>query len=199
MARDENPPFERGNTFWGPGSTPADSTSGKQYEGAEYRWEDINYSNSAAVKPVRSELPVVTRVVRNASSQTALAKQVVKLLATNHGQIDGQCIVNGQGPCVVVDEHLPAGGCLQNDLCHVVVEGPALVTNSSAASTITAGDRVVAATAATTGATTAGRVITQDTTGATTPLANQIQNAVGVAMSTTSTTQADVLIYVRRF
>ncbi len=199
MARDENPPFERGNTFWGPGSTPADQTSGKQYEGAEYRWEDVNYSNSGAVKPVRSELPVVTRVVRNASSQTVLAKQVVKLKSTNHGQIDGQCIVEAEGPCVVVDEHLPSGGCLQYDLCHVVVEGPALVTNSSAASTITAGDRVVAATAATTGATTAGRVKTQDITGATTPLANNIQNAVGVAMSTTSTTQADVLIYVRRF
>lgn len=199
MARDENPPFERGNTFWGPGNTPADSTSGKQYEGAEYRFEDINYSNSANVKPVRTELPVVCRVVRNNSSQTALAKQVVKLMATDHGKINGQCIVEAEGPCVVVDEHLPSGGVLQNDLCYVVVEGPALVTNSSAASTITAGDRVVAATAATTGATTAGRVKSQDSTGATTPLANNIQNAVGVALSTTSTTQADVLIYVRRF
>jgi len=198
MARDEQAPFQRGETFWGIGVTPADAVSGAQYEGAEFRHEDINYSNVNTVKPHRTELPVVTRIVRNVGI-TVTPKQVVKLKATNHGQIDGQVTVEAQGPCVVVDEHLPSAGVLQNDLLHVVVEGPALVTNSSAASTITAGDRVVAATAATSGAVTAGRVKAQDLSGVTTALANNIQNAVGVALSTTTTTQADVLIYVRRF
>lgn len=198
MSKQESPVFPRGDTFFGIGGT-VDSTSGLQHEGQEYVHEDVNFSNTSSVKPHRTELPVVTRIVRNANANAALPKRVVVLKSTNHGQIDGHCTVEAQGPCVVVDEHLPSAGCPQNDLCHVVVQGPSLVTNSLAASTITAGDRVVAATAATAGATTAGRVKSQDTSGATTALANNVQNAIGVAVSTTTTTGADVLINVRRF
>jgi hypothetical protein len=205
MSKQENPVFQRGETFFGIGGT-VDSTSGKQHEGQEYIWEDIDYSNTsgALVKPTRTELPVVTRIVRNAAAVTALPKRLARLSLTNHGQIDGHVAVEAAGPLVVVDEHLPSAGCVQNDLCHVVVQGPSLVTTSLAAdagNVINAGDRVVGATGATSGATTAGRAKVQDLTGATAPLGNNIQNAVGVAMSakTTANTGVDLLIQVRRF
>ena len=205
MSRNEAPMFERGNTFFGIGVT-ADSLSGGQHEGSEYQWEDVDYSNTSGplVKPHRTELPVVTRIVRNKSGFAVLPKRAVRLKVTNHGQIDGYVAVEAAGPCVVVDEHLPSAGCADNDLCHVVVEGPSLVTTSIAAdagNVINAGDRVVGATGATSGATTAGRVKVQDLTGATAPLANNVQNAIGIAMSakTTANTASDLLIQVRRF
>lgn len=209
MARNENPPFQRGETFFGIGGTP-DATSGLQHEGSEYVFEDINLSNTSGslVKPTRTEQPVVTRIVRNVSGFAVEPKRCVKYKSTNHGQIDGYVAVTADGPLVVVDEHLPSAGCANNDLCHVVVQGPALVTTSlagTAVNVISAGDRVVGATAATSGATTAGRVEVQNKTitagSAASDLGNQIQNAVGVALSakTTANTAADLLISVRRW
>lgn len=203
MAKNENPPFVRGETFFGIGGTP-DATSGFQWEGAEFISEDVNLSNtSGLVKPHRSELPVVTRIVRNKSGFALLPKRVAKLKVDNHGQVNGNVAVTADGPLVAVDEHLPAAGCADNDLCHVVVQGPALVTTALAlAANINAGDRVIGATAATTGATTAGRVQVQSAVGLTEQaVVNQAQNALGVAMTarTTAETAADILVQVRRF
>lgn len=207
MSKQEAPVFPRGDTFFGIGGT-VDATSGLQHEGSEWIHEDVNYSNTASVKPHRTELPVVTRIVRNVSGFAVEPKRCVKLKTTNHGQIDGYVAVTADGPLVVVDEHLPSAGCPNNDLCHVVVSGPSLVTTSlagTAVNVISAGDRVVGATAVTSGATTAGRVEVQNKTitagSAASDLGNQLQNAVGVALSakTTANTAADLLIAVRRF
>ena len=208
MSKRESPPFQRGETYFGIGGTP-DATSGFQHEGQEFDWEDVDLnSTDVGVKPHRSELPVTTRIVRNVSGFAVLPKRCVNYKSTDHGQIDGYCDVTAEGPLVVVDEYLPSAGCANNDLCHVVVEGPALVSTSlagTAVNVINAGDRVVGATAATSGATTAGRVEVQNKTitagSAASDLGNQIQNAVGVALSakTTANTAADLLISVRRF
>ena len=66
-------------------------------------------------------------------------------------------------------------------------------------SSIVVGDRVGAATAGTSGSTTAGRVNLIDTTGATTTLAESIMNFIGYAATarTTNNTDADVLVLLR--
>ena len=105
-----------------------------------------------------------------------------------------------------VDEFLPSAGVAVNDLFWIVMQGPAIVLTGiacDAGNVITEGDRVVAATGATSQATTAGRVRThdQDTAANSTgsALANQIFNAIGAALSakTTANTNADLLVDVK--
>jgi hypothetical protein len=99
-----------------------------------------------------------------------------------------------------VDEFLPAAGVPANDLFYIVVRGPATVITSLSdmSADVVVGDRLVAITAVTSGATTSGRV--QPLPGATssTALANEILNTVGYALSakTTANTNADLLVEV---
>jgi hypothetical protein len=90
-----------------------------------------------------------------------------------------------------------------------VVEGPAIVKTPIAGSEfngdINIGDRVVGLTAATSGATTAGRVAHENITGSTqaadyTFLFDQISNRIGRALSacTTGNTNSDILIDVTK-
>lgn len=77
--------------------------------------------------------------------------------------------------------------------------GPTLVLNdiaSGAGTVIAERDVLVALTAATSQATTAGRVAVQDLTGATALLGNAVQNAFGRALSarTTAETNSSVLV-----
>jgi hypothetical protein len=90
------------------------------------------------------------------------------------------------------------------DLFYIVTRGPCLVKNdiaSGAGTVINAGDPLVALTAATSGATTAGRVYAGVGTGATTNTGNQLNNIIGYAASakTTGNTNADVLVVVRQW
>ena len=66
---------------------------------------------------------------------------------------------------------------------------------------VAAGGWVVALTAATSGATTAGRVAPQVLTGATAALAAMVQNRIGRALTakTTANTNADMLVLVGKW
>jgi len=205
MSKFESPPFQRGETYFGIGGT-VDTTSGLQHEGKEFTFEDVNFSNtSVVVKPHRTNQPVTVRSVRNNSGFAVLPKRIVKLQGGDHGKIQGYAATTADGPVAVVDEHLPAAGFPANDLCYVVVQGPSLVllslVSGAGECVVAVNSRLVSATGATSGATTAGRVEVQVLTGATAPLAAQIQNAIGVALSaaTTGNTGADLLISVRRW
>lgn len=200
MARNENPPFPRGETFYNGETIDTNDLGGIHLEGAEWIFEDVHASTGVA----RTGRPVRCRVVRNSSGAAILPKRLVKFEAgaLEYGsRCDGYAIASAadspeQG--WPADEYLAAAGVPTNDLFWIVVEGPAEVLTSIAdmATDLGIGGWAVAVTAATSQATTAGRIIPQLLTGATSRLAANVQNRVGRALSgaiTTSTATAVVL------
>jgi hypothetical protein len=208
MARNENPPFGRGECFFDTAATVStDDIAHTVYlEGMEWVFEDLDYSQTGA-KTKRTGHSVRCKLVRNTSGAALLPKRLVTFEADglDFGQrVDGYSDTTAEGPVAVVDEWLPAAGVQANNLFWVVVEGPTRCLTdiaASASNVITAGMRLVSLTAATSGATTAGRVAPQSLAGATAPLGDQIQNSFGYALSakTTNNTNADVLVLTRTF
>jgi hypothetical protein len=195
MARDEAPPFERGGTYYRGGAIDASNLGGVNLEGKEWRFEDNAYGTGMFVH---------VRVVRNAAAAALLPKRLVTFQATFFGmRVDGYATTNFAA-AYPVDEFLPTAGVPVGDLFYIVTRGPCLVKNdiaSGAGTVINAGDPLVALTAATSGATTAGRVYAGVGTGATTNTGNQLNNIIGYAASakTTGNTNADVLVVVRQW
>lgn len=201
MARNENPPFARGRTFFN-GETIDTSTTpygGTNYEGKEYLIEDTIYGTG---------LYVTLRVVRNESGVTLYGKRLVKFQNGFVGQrVDGYTVSSSLGPLggYPVDEAYAANGVVNHDLFYIVTGGPCAVKNGTGVATttvITAQDPLVALTAAaSTGASTtdAGRIRTADFSGATSLLANNIHGIVGHAMTAAATsgnTNNDILVLV---
>jgi hypothetical protein len=85
------------------------------------------------------------------------------------------------------------------DLFWIVYDGPTLVKGSLDANTIDAGDRLLGLTAATTNATTSGRVYAYAVTSDTTTMSPRITNCVGWAVSarTAAETNEDILANIR--
>jgi hypothetical protein len=196
MARDENPPFARGETF---GTT--DTAEGTELEGKEWVFEDRSPNSLTA----RSNKYCRCRIVRNTSGISMLPKRIARfeLTAGDYGaQADGYTTTTA-AEGYPIDEYLPSAGVAANDLFWIVVDGPAVVLTSLADLTanLVAGDWVVAITAATSQATTAGRVTNIDLTGATSPLALQVMNRIGRCLSakTTQNTNADLLVEVGKW
>ena len=183
-------PFERGKTFFG--GLTANTTDGAWLEGKEYQIEDTNNGTNAYVR---------LRATRNKSGFALAPKRLVAYGGNNLlGQGAGYANVNPQVVAGVVDDQY-TGTVADQDLFYMVVEGPCLVKTpleANANNVINVNDYLVNTTGATTGATTGGRGITQVLTGATAPLANNIQLTWGRAMSaaTTANTDADLLVSV---
>jgi hypothetical protein len=204
MARNENPPFGLGETFSNNFATSGSTADGTQYEGKEYVFED----NDPVAKLSRTNQYKRVRIVRNISAGNLLPKRLVQFGLTPNsngaygGQVDGYAF-NAAQRCYPVDEFLPAAGVEPNDLFYIVVDGPAVILTDLATlnPNIAVGDNLVNQTGATSGATTAGRLINQNTAnltnGATSVLANQIQNLIGRAMSAATTNQTNTGILVQ--
>lgn len=202
MARNENPPIPRGQTWYNGATIDTNDLGAVQVEGKEWLFEDINPFTGI----LRTNHFVRCRLMRNVAAAAIAAKTVVtgkSAAGLNMSRFDGACKATAEDVVGVVDEYLVTA-CPVNDVCWVVVDGPTacLVDLAGGANNVLPiGTRVVALTAATSGATTAGRVAPQDLTGATSLLANQIQNCIGRAMTarTTANTTLDVLIDVGKF
>ena len=224
MARNENPPWGRGDTFYNLFTATTQSTSdGIQYEGKEWVFEDINPSTKA----YRSGQYVTCRAVRNASGIALLPGRLARFAAgalvangapggVYGGQVDGYVNttptanfndLNAHG--YPIDEFLPTAGAQINDLFWVVVKGPAgiLTDLATLSPSILVGDRVVGQTAATSGATTAGRIVDINAnTASATIMAANADLFIGYAMSgpagaattaaTANNTNGSVLVYV---
>jgi hypothetical protein len=149
---------------------------------------------------------IVTRIlVRNVSGFTLLPKRAVVWKDGFRGRrVAGYQNTTAGEVAGIVDEHLPSSGVPNNDLFWLTVIGPTLAKNSlagNAENVIAAGDYLLALTAASSGASTAGRVIawnglatlTETTDG---NLTKKIVNMFGRAMSasTTANTDADILV-----
>ena len=201
MSRDENPPFGRGETFYNGDTIDANDLGGLHLEGKEWVFNDEDPTTDTT----RSNKYVTCRVVRNTSGIALLPKRIAafEVDATNPDEwgrrVAGYTTVTDEEG-YPIDEYLPAAGVPDNDLFYVVVRGPAVVltalTDFNPA--IGGGDWLAAITAATSQATTAGRVTNHDISGATSVLANAIMNRIGRALSaaTTANTNTDLLIEV---
>lgn len=202
MARHDAPPFGRGEY---------EATAGAldHLVGKEWTFEDINYgTTSPGAKPARTGRYVRCRLVLNNSGISLLPKRLATFsgpTGTNYGaQVKGYTATTAERG-YPIDEFLPSTGVPDQSYFWIVVDGPATVltplVNTDFNGTVSEGQVMVALTAATSGATTAGRVAVQNITGSSqatdyTFVFNQIQNSVGRALSakTTSNTNADLLI-----
>jgi hypothetical protein len=202
MARNEAPPFGRGETFYNGSTIDSGDLQGVNLEGKEWVFEDINPTTGVQ----RSAKYVRCRVVRNTAAIALLPKRVVSFEADG---LEYGCRVDGYSTTTAaegfpLDEFLPTAGLAINDLGWIVIEGPATVLTDIAAAAgnvVSVGGWVVALTGATSGATTSGHVAAQVLTGATALLAAQVQNRIGRALSakTTANTNADILIDVGKW
>jgi hypothetical protein len=213
MAVLENLPFPRGTTAFGLQTTPT-TTDLTTLEGREFWVQDVN----PITKVRRSNQQICLRVVRNTNTVPLYPKQLVTFpnsssfgSAVNAYSRLGTPTADKAYP---VDEYLPVTGCPVNDLCYIVVKGPALCMTSTAGSAenlITAGTFLVAATGTTAGVTTSITQVLTSTAGKvaaittnTTFQAMDVFNSVGVAMSarttanTAATTLGDILVNVGR-
>jgi len=201
MARNENPPFSRGETFYNGATIDSNDLGGTHLEGKEWVFEDVNPHTGVA----RTNKYVTVRVMRNSSGIALLPKRIgaCEIDATTPDEW-GRRVAGYTTTTAAhgkpIDEYLPAAGVPANDLFYIVMDGPAVVLTSLSdlSADVAAGDWLVAITAATSQATTAGRVALQDLTGATANLAVQIMNRIGRALSakTTQNTNADLLLEV---
>lgn len=197
-----DPPFERGRTYFNGEtiSTPptGEFLGGFNYEGQEFEWEDSQLPNGG----YGTGLKVKCRVVRNSTGAAVLPGQMVSLNATSR-VIDSGTVLPGTNADSIIrttaahgypaDEFLPTAGVPNGDLFYVVVSGPTLLKTSQATNgaTLAVDQKVVSGTMAGTTSVDAGAIVGQslaaptDST-STTNFANQVQNAIGRAMSACS-------------
>lgn len=196
-------PFPIGGTFFMGG--PTDSTSGVEWEGREFTVPDMDYSGQT-IKPRAASNGTETkrvRVVRNScvsgsggtTTGLLLPGMLVVFKAGFYGkQVDGYCSTDAQ-EAYPVDEFVVSTGVPVNDLFYITVQGPAGVNTSVDATNanFSAGSVLVALTAATSGATTSGRIQPQTLNTTSTTLGNMVQNRVGVAISACTTAATNSL------
>lgn len=197
----QEPPIGRGEVM-------ASTDDGARWEGAIKLFDDIDYSASG-VKPLRSNHKVKCLFVLNNTGAALLPKRSVPLSGVAAGRYgkevaDGY-VEEGSGAAgaeqgYVVDEFLPSAGVADGEWFWLVIEGPTLALTSlagDAENVISVNDKLVALTAATSQATTAGRVISSG--GATSVLALDELRHIGRALSakTTDNTNNDILVYVK--
>jgi hypothetical protein len=168
-------------------------------EGTMKVFADVDYSGTSQVKAKRSGNDVRAILVRNTSGITLNAKAGVTYATGYQGRrVDGYHRLDGGGCSGIVDPFL-TGGCANNDLFWMIVEGPCVCSKDTSATAVIKDDWVVAETAAaSTFSTTAGRIKSIITTSNQTFAASYALNAIGIAMSTSATTNADILVRLRR-
>lgn len=196
----------RGRTYLSgnPGRTVASSQKA-DVEGTYHDFRDFIAPTGSGMRTRRSNRWVTCILVRNVSAGVLLPGFTVTWKSGYRGlQVDGYSDVGGERCAGVVDEFLPSSGVPVNDLFWLVVKGPVLMKTAleaNANNVISLDDRLYALTAVTSGATTAGRVVTWALTATSTGTTNgtltqDILNHFGTAMSakTTANTNADILV-----
>lgn len=196
----------RGYTYLsGPNRTPdSTATTSVAVEGIRKSFKDLDYSNTSpsntSAKSPRSGGDVTCILVRNKSGISLLPGRVCVWKSGKEGlQVDGYTAVDSAKAAGIVDEWLPSTGVANNDLFWLVVKGPCLVKKSLDANALVKDDYVIAITAAASTSTTAGRIVSIVATSNATNCMSQALNRIGVAMSTSGTTDANVLTYVDLF
>ena len=196
MARDEAAPFARGETFNNGGPIDLVNLGGTNLEGKEFVLE-VNTPDAYSQADPSGRL-VRVKVVRNVSGVALKPGRIARYSAASTApyetQTDGYAVSVADRPAGVVDEFLPAAGVLPNDLFYLVIKGPVtIVQGATTAANVAIGNRlVVAAYGSTAGDDLGGRLALQDLTGATAPLANNIQGSFGFAAAANNVVGATV-------
>lgn len=199
MGLQVDPPFGLGQVF-GP-TTPNDSLAGisgsygDNWVGVVKEFPDVVPSTGA----VRTNRRKVCVAVRNKSGAALLPKRLVTFSTTAgklFSEVTGYSAVTNEERVGVVDEHLPAAGVAADEVFWVTVSGPTEVAAALSGTDIAAGDRLAAITAATSGATTAGRVTPSALTAGTANPGNNGIGVIGYAVSAGATTGANVLAHI---
>jgi hypothetical protein len=226
MAKYELLPWPIGQSLGISTGTTIGSTDKLEMEGREYLVEDLDYSSSPARPRTfyssagQSRFKRI-RIVRNGTGSLVYPRQLVAFNGAAYGQQVNSFGYTIPMECYAVDEFLPAGGVIANDLFYITVDGCAeclteLTNNFTAITAATAGanagagnwvvcQTAAASTAATSQAAltaiTAGRITPALYSGATTALAAHIQNRIGIALSacTSQGTNQPILVYVKRW
>lgn len=163
MARDETPPFCRGESFYN-GSTP-DLTvfsSPLNLAGKEYIFEPASASNEFSIDTDNSGRAIRVRCVQNVSGQNLLPGRIVRYKVTKplETQVDGYVFQAADEIAGVVDEYLPAAGVANNDFFYIIVDGPTqVITATTGSISIAVGDRLETTTGTSTISADAGFVV----------------------------------------
>lgn len=199
MSVRKNPPFPRGATL---GVTT--TTDGTNIEGTIWDFEDI--SPITGIR--RSGATCRCLAARNVSGVTLLAKQVVNFQSSGLNRLArfiGAAIVPATR-AFPIDEYLPSTGVVANDICWLVVEGPAMCQQTYVADstgTMPDGSSLVAATgAASTNTTDSGKVgVAVLAATSWNDTVHPVLNRIGFALSakTSANTGTDVLVHVTKW
>lgn len=192
---------KRGYTYHG--GTPDSLGQSVQNEGAQIRFVD-DFVDGTSVRKKRSNRFTHAILVRNVSGVALTPGRTVSWKAGFRGRrVDGYTTTTGAEVAGVVDDQLPAAGVANNDMFWLLVDGPALIKTplaGGAGNVFAEGNVLIALTAATSQATTAGRAAVLDLTQVTHP-ASSIVNRFARVMSamTTAQTNADMLVDLKIF
>ena len=176
-----DPPFALGQTL-GVSST----ADGVGWVGAVKQFPDVNPLTGT----VRSNRIKTCVAVRNLASGALLPKKVVTFSTTaglaGLSSVTGYTAVTSTEHVGVVDEYISSAGVAVNDVFWVTVNGPTEVAAALSGDVLVAGNRVCSITAATSGATTAGRVLATALTVSGTDVSN-VRGIIGYALSGSTT------------
>lgn len=193
-AQNHDLPFQRGSTAFS-GVTTIGSTDLAHLEGMEFVVPDTQYATGEDVR---------LRIVRNTTGAAITGGgRLVTFANFRLRAADGYCDTTLEFTRPVDDAYGTTFSIAANDLFYIVVSGPCLIYtahSADAANVLTVGDFVQGATAATSGATTAGRMenATFAITGNTAPnLIKQVNAVIGRALTARTTANTNTLTLVR--
>lgn len=188
----------RGKTFYDGNTIDTSDYGGIHIEGSVRSFRDYDYVADTSMLKLRSARMNTCILVRNVSGIALLPGRVARWQAAQRGKrVDGYVTSLAAEAAGVVDEWLPTAGVPNGDLFWLLVDGCSLIRTDLAGDTGTdfaEGDILVAATAATSQSTTAGRVKQADFAVTEAVLANNITNRIGRAMSANTTAQTNRLL-----
>lgn len=195
MGLQVDPPFALGQTLGTTGANDSlvgiSGSYGDQWVGAVKEFTDVN----PVTGQIRSNRRKVCIAVRNASGGALLPKRVVRFSLTAGkllSEVDSYVAVDFEERVGVVDEFLPASGVANGDVFWVTIDGPTEVATGLASVAMSVGDRVVAQTAATSGAPGAGRVTAHALAG--TSPGTAVQGIIGYALSSAATAATPLVL-----
>lgn len=198
----QSAPFRRGKTLFA--GTPSDTSDIPAICGQEFMYRDNTYGTGRMI---------TVRAVRNiadfggaGAGSTLLPKRRAKLSTDGKSIVGYTRLASEIG--YPIDEFLPSAGVAYKDVCYVVISGPSLVLSDLAnySADLAEADILNGQTAATSGATTAGRVklrtVAAATADATSGQRNVTEGDGGnlrcLSATLTNSTNADILVDVHR-
>ncbi len=204
----EAPPFQLGETL--KGTMPGDSSTliNNDKLGVRHAFPHVDYSitGNTQSRSLLSGHKICAIALRNESGVTLLGKRLALLtLTAGYSQlksVDGYARPYLVGKTILIDPWLPSGGVADDDIFWGIYQGPAMCLTPTVAAdfvgAVTAGAPLVAATAATTQTSSAGRIANITLPGQTgdTQSVSAALNLIGFALSTKTTdlTNSDLLV-----